>query len=254
MCEAVLLYIVIKYAVFFTLSPYLVAHATRPIEFWCRRQAALGIVDWKEGKGGNAAELIGELRRQGISDARVLDAIAGVPREDFLPPELASEAYRNEALPIGCGQTISQPFIVAYMTEKLGVDADHDVLEIGTGSGYQAAILARLARHVYTIERHAPLLEEARARFQALGIENVTAKSGDGAKGWPEPRLFDRIILTANAKKLPQPLFDQLKEGGRMILPLGRLPWQEKLVLFEKTADGLKKQNLLPVRFVPLIS
>lgn len=198
--------------------------------------------------------LLAELRDQGISDERVLDAIASIPREDFLPPELAGEAYLNEALPIGCGQTISQPFIVAYMTEKLDVKADHDVLEIGTGSGYQAAILARLARHVYTIERHQHLLAEARERFQSLGLENVMAISGDGAKGWPEPRLFDRIIVTANAKKLPQALIDQLKEGGRMILPLGRWSWQEKLVLYEKTADGLKKQELLPVRFVPLVS
>jgi protein-L-isoaspartate(D-aspartate) O-methyltransferase len=198
--------------------------------------------------------LLDELRNQGISDARVLDAIASVPREDFLPPELASEAYRNEALPIECGQTISQPYIVAYMTEKLGVGPDHDVLEIGTGSGYQAAILARLARHVYTIERHAPLLEEARERFKALGITNVTAICGDGAKGWPDPRLFDRIILTANAKKLPYALIGQLNEGGRMILPLGRWPWHQKLVLYERTAHGLKRQDLLPVRFVPLIS
>jgi protein-L-isoaspartate(D-aspartate) O-methyltransferase len=205
------------------------------------------------GKDG-AERLLSELRRQGISNAHVLEAIASVPREAFLPPELASEAYRNEALPIDCGQTISQPFIVAYMTEKLGIQPDHDVLEIGTGSGYQAAILAQLARHVYTIERHAPLLDEARARFEALGITNVTAICGDGTKGWPEPMLFDRIILTANAKKLPYALVDQLKNGGRMILPLGRWPWQQRLVLFERTAEGLKRQDLLPVRFVPLVS
>lgn len=198
--------------------------------------------------------LLAELRNQGISDERVLDAMTSIPREQFLPPELAGEAYLNEALPIGCGQTISQPFIVAYMTEKLGVEAGHDVLEIGTGSGYQAAILARLARHVYTIERHERLLEEARERLQSLGLENVTAISGDGAKGWPEPRLFDRIMVTANAKKLPQALVDQLKEGGRMILPLGRRLWQEKLVLYEKTTGSLQKQDLLPVRFVPLVS
>jgi protein-L-isoaspartate(D-aspartate) O-methyltransferase len=137
---------------------------------------------------------------------------------------------------------------------KLGIESDHDVLEIGTGSGYQSAILARLARHVYTIERHAPLLEEARERFKALGIANVTAICGDGAKGWPEPMHFDRIILTANAKRLPYALVDQLKGGGRMILPLGRWPWQQKLVLYERTADGLKRQDLLPVRFVPLVS
>src|SRR5690606_17017238 len=162
-------------------------------------------------------------------------------REAFVPPELAAEAYRNEALPIDCGQTNSQPFIVAYMSEKLGVEPDHEVLEIGTGSGYQAAILARLARHVYTIERHGPLLEEARERFEALGIANVTAISGDGAKGWPEPMLFDRIIQTANAKKLPQALIAQLREGGRMILPLGLWPWQQKLVMFVKIAGEYKR-------------
>lgn len=214
----------------------------------------MGNANWRKGSGAGATELIEELLRDGISDERVLDAISSIPREHFLPPELASDAYLNEALPIGCGQTISQPFIVAYMTERLGVETDHDVLEIGTGSGYQAAILARLARHVYTIERHERLLAEARERLQSLGLENVTAISGDGSKGWPEPRLFDRIIVTANAKKLPQALVDQLKEGGRMILPLGHWPWQERLVLIEKMADGLKKRDLLPVRFVPLVS
>nr|MBX2804790.1 methyltransferase domain-containing protein [Hyphomicrobiales bacterium] len=133
-----------------------------------------------------SVNLISDLRAQGIGDRRVLDALAAVPRDKFVSPELVSEAYRNEVLPIECGQTISQPFIVAYMTEKLGVEPSHEVLEIGTGSGYQAAILALLTRHVYTIERHAPLLDQARARLKALGFENVTARCGDGTKGWPE--------------------------------------------------------------------
>ena len=206
----------------------------------------------KSSNGEKAANLITELRIHGISDERVLEAIANVPREIFVSPELASVAYRNEALPIDCGQTISQPFIVAYMTEKLGIEPDHDVLEIGTGSGYQTAILTRLARHVYTIERYGPLADKAKKCFEALDIKNVTAIVGDGAKGWPEPKHFDRIIVTARAKKIPDALIDQLKENGRMILPLGR--WQERLVLVTKTPFDLDRKNLLPVRFVPLVS
>jgi protein-L-isoaspartate(D-aspartate) O-methyltransferase len=205
-------------------------------------------------RAGRAAELVKHLRERGIDDERVLEAIAQVPRDLFTGPLKAEAAYLDIALPIECGQTISQPFVVAYMTEQLGVEKDHDVLEIGTGSGYQAAILARLCRHVYTIERHQTLLEEARERFEALGIGNISALVGDGAKGWPEPRQFDRIIVTAAAAKTPPPLLDQLEEGGRMILPLGGRFTGQNLVLIEKTASGVKKQDLLPVRFVPLIS
>jgi protein-L-isoaspartate(D-aspartate) O-methyltransferase len=140
------------------------------------------------------------------------------------------------------------------MTEKLGVESGHDVLEIGTGSGYQAAILAGLCRHVYTVERHEELHNEAQARLEALGIDNITAVAGDGTKGWPEPRQFDRIIVTAAARKIPDALIGQLKQGGRMILPLkGRWSGQ-RLVLVEKTAEGIAQQDLLPVRFVPLVS
>jgi protein-L-isoaspartate(D-aspartate) O-methyltransferase len=206
------------------------------------------------GRREKAAELIRQLRLSGISDERVLGAIADVPRERFVDPSLAADAYRNEPLPIECGQTISAPFIVAYMSEKLDVHPDHDVLEVGTGSGYQAAILARLAWHVYTIERHGALLDRARAIFRDLDIDNITAAQGDGSAGWAEARTFDRIIVTARARKMPEALIDQLKEGGRMILPLGRWPWQEKLVLLTKTLDGLQRENLLPVRFVPLVS
>ena len=199
-------------------------------------------------------KLIKHLSERGIHDERVLAAVAHVPRDIFVGPADADAAYLDIALPIACGQTISQPFVVAYMTEQLGIEADHDVLEIGTGSGYQAAILARLCRQVYTIERHADLLDEAKRRFEALGIGNINAVSGDGSKGWPEPLQFDRILVTAAASKVPRALVDQLKEGGRMILPLGGQFLGQRLVLVEKTAKGIETQDLLPVRFVPLIS
>ncbi len=202
----------------------------------------------------SAADLVAQLRKRGIKDERVLAAILHVPRERFIGELDASAAYRDAALPIACGQTISQPFVVGYMTEKLGVEDDHDVLEIGTGSGYQAAILARLCRHVYTIERHEELLEEAKRRFEELGIGNITAITADGAKGWPEPRQFDRIIVTAAAGKVPQALVAQLKEGGRMILPLSEWWLGQRLVLLEKREGEVKQEDLLPVRFVPLIS
>jgi protein-L-isoaspartate(D-aspartate) O-methyltransferase len=204
--------------------------------------------------GDQAAELARRLRKRGIADERVLAAIGRVPRALFVGEREARAAYCDAALPIACGQTISQPFVVGYMTEKLGVESGHDVLEIGTGSGYQAAILAGLCRHVYTVERHEELHMEARARLEALGIDNITAVAGDGTKGWPEPRQFDRIIVTAAARKIPDALIGQLKQGGRMILPLkGRWSGQ-RLVLVEKTADGIAQQDLLPVRFVPLVS
>jgi protein-L-isoaspartate(D-aspartate) O-methyltransferase len=201
-----------------------------------------------------AGRLVEHLEERGIRDRRVLDAVAETPREAFIDPGQQEAAYLDVALPIACGQTISQPFIVAYMTEKLDPGPDDEVLEIGTGSGYQAAILARLCRHVYTIERHEALHETARARFEALGIGNVTAILGDGAKGWPEPRQFDRIIVTAVASQIPDALKEQLKEGGRMILPLGGRRGGQRLVLVEKTADGLITTPLLRVRFVPLVS
>jgi protein-L-isoaspartate(D-aspartate) O-methyltransferase len=198
-------------------------------------------------------ELISVLRGRGITDERVLAAVKAVPREAFVDPDYVESAYLDTALPIACGQTISQPYVVAYMTEKLELLPEHDVLEIGTGSGYQAAILARLCRHVFTIERHEELHAEASERFRRLGIANVSAIVGDGSAGWPEPRRFDRIIVTAAAKEIPQPLLDQLKTGGRMILPIGSRLFRQHLVLCEKTEERLEKRDLLPVRFVPLI-
>lgn len=200
-----------------------------------------------------AAILIEQLRERGISDSAVLNAMREIPREQFVAPGMLNAAYLDIALPIDCGQTISQPYVVSYMTEKLGITPDDDVLEIGTGSGYQAAVLAKLCRHVYTIERHETLLEEAQSRFARLGIINITAICGDGAQGWPEPRQFDRIIVTAAARELPDALVGQLKIGGRMILPLGKRSALQRLVLIDKTADGLSRRELLPVRFVPLV-
>jgi len=202
----------------------------------------------------SGAALVKRLLERGISDPRVLAAMGWVPREMFVRAALADAAYLDIALPIDCRQTISQPFVVAYMTEKLGPERPHDVLEIGTGSGYQAAVLARLCRQVYTIERHAELAAEARRRFQELGISNITATLGDGTKGWPEPRIFDRIIVTAAARAVPEALTAQLKEGGRMILPIGKRFSQQRLVLIEKTPYGLKSESLLEVRFVPLVA
>ena len=206
-----------------------------------------------DGGGDRGAKLVEQLRERGISDPAVLGAIRDVPRHEFVGIAPAEVAYLDIALPIACGQTISQPFVVSYMTEKLAAQRDHDVLEIGTGSGYQTAILARICRHVFTIERHEALYEETRRRLGRLGIANVTALRGDGTQGWPEPRQFDRIIVTAAARELPEALIAQLKEGGRMILPLGKRNSQQRLVLFEKTPGGLARQDLLPVRFVPLV-
>lgn len=199
------------------------------------------------------AKLVEQLRERGICDPAVLNAMREVPREEFIGATQSGAAYLDIALPIACGQTISQPFVVSYMTEKLAPARDHDVLEIGTGSGYQTAILAKLCRHVYTIERHETLFEAARLRFARLRIANVTGLCGDGTLGWPAPRQFDRIIVTAAARELPEMLVGQLKEGGRMILPLGKRAALQRLVLIDKTPDGLARQDLLPVRFVPLV-
>jgi protein-L-isoaspartate(D-aspartate) O-methyltransferase len=201
-----------------------------------------------------AAALARQLRKRGISDPRVLDAIGATPRDAFVDSGQVDAAYCDTALPIGCGQTISQPFVVAYMTEKLEIGPGDDVLEIGTGSGYQAAILSRLCRNVYTIERHKPLLDQAVRRFEQFGLTNITAIAADGSQGWPESRQFDRIIVTAAAKKIPEALVGQLAEGGRMMLPLGGLLRDQRLVLLEKTKAGVDRRNLLPVRFVPLVS
>ena len=198
-------------------------------------------------------EFLLKLRKRGIMDAAVLRAMDEVPREHFVTPDYADSAYADSALPIDCGQTISQPYVVAYMTEQLEVEAGHRVLEIGTGSGYQAAVLSRLAREVVSIERYRTLAESARHRLKTLGYNNVTVRAGDGFAGAPEQAPFDRIIVTAAAEEVPQALVEQLAEGGKMVLPLGPRTGTQHIVKFSKNAGGLTRENLIAVRFVPLI-
>lgn len=203
----------------------------------------------------NRIRLIMELRGQGITDARVLGAIERVPREAFVPETFRDQAYENTALPIGNGQTISQPAVVAYMTQALALGERMKVLEIGTGSGYQAAVLSRLCRRLYTIERHRDLLREAEARFRSLRLNNITAKTGDGTKGWPEQAPFDRIIVTAAAtRELPETLLDQLADDGILIAPIGTSARDQHLFKMSRGYDGgIVSTKLWPVRFVPLV-
>jgi protein-L-isoaspartate(D-aspartate) O-methyltransferase len=198
-------------------------------------------------------ELIMQLRRRGIRDNKVLRAIELVPRELFVDPAFEDHAYKDIALPIECGQTISQPYVVAFMTEHLDLDERHKVLEIGTGSGYQAAVLSHLCRRVYTVERWRELQKAAERRFERLGIANVTTIIGDGWLGWPPQAPFDRIIVTAAAAEAPPALIDQLKMGGRMIIPLGQTRDTQMLVQIDKSEAGISEIELLPVRFVPLV-
>jgi protein-L-isoaspartate(D-aspartate) O-methyltransferase len=197
--------------------------------------------------------LIMQLRRRGISDTRVLRAMELVPRDLFVDPAFADQAYSDTALPIDCGQTISQPYVVAYMTERLAVEPNHKVLEIGTGSGYQAAVLSHLCRRVYTVERYRELQKTANDRLAELGITNVTTIIGDGRLGWPPQAPFDRIIVTAATEELPDTLIEQLNVGGRMIVPLGPTRETQFLMQLDKHDDGIEQTELLPVRFVPLV-
>src|SRR3954469_16932852 len=192
-------------------------------------------------------------RRRGIADQAVLRAMDEVPRAQFVEPESAGHAYADQALPIACGQTISQPYVVAYMSEQLGVRPHHRVLEIGTGSCYQAAVLSRMAREVVSVERYRTLAERARARLKTLGYENVEVRIGDGLAGAPEQAPFDCIIVTAAAETVPEALVEQLADGGVMILPLGPHDGNQRLVRLTKIADGLKRDDLIDVRFVPLL-
>ncbi len=186
-------------------------------------------------------------------DDRVVAAMAKVPRHRFVPEHRASDAYRNRALPIGEGQTISQPFVVALSTDLLEPRAGDVVLEVGTGSGYQAAVLAELVRQVYSIEIVEPLGREAADRLRALGYDNVEVKIGDGYQGWPEKGPFDGIVVTAAAADVPAPLVDQLRPGGKMVIPVGPSSAEQELVLIEKRADGsVSRRSVLPVRFVPM--
>jgi protein-L-isoaspartate(D-aspartate) O-methyltransferase len=186
-------------------------------------------------------------------DARVIAAMAKVPRHEFVPDEYRAMAYLNQPLPIGYSQTISQPYIVAIMTDLLGVFEDGRVLEVGTGSGYQAAVLGELCDQVYSIEIVEPLGQQAQGLLKRLGYTNVHVKIDDGYLGWPEHAPFDGIIVTAAAPEVPQPLIDQLKPGGRMIIPVGQHFGGQELLLIEKNAQGdISREDVLPVRFVPL--
>lgn len=195
-----------------------------------------------------------ELRRQGITDTRVLAAIERVPRERFVADQFLKHAYDNIALPITQGQTISQPFVVAYMTEALRLGDRMKVLEIGTGSGYQSMVLAKLCRRVYTIERYRSLLQTAQRRFADLGVNNITAKLGDGNKGWVEQAPFDRILLTAAADRRPETLLEQLSpDGGIMVAPVAVSAIEQDVIRYTRTGDDIQEERLLPVRFVPLL-
>jgi protein-L-isoaspartate(D-aspartate) O-methyltransferase len=191
-----------------------------------------------------------QIKARGIQDARVLEVLRKIPRHLFVPENLKDQAYNDEPLPIGSGQTISQPYIVAYMTEQLHLEGTERVLEIGTGSGYQAAVLAELVQRVYSIEIIPELSYQAQKVLDILGYTNIEFKIGNGYFGWPDAAPFDAIIVTAAPEKIPQTLIDQLKIGGRMIIPVG--DFFQNLYLVEKKEDGIKKENKLPVRFVPL--
>jgi protein-L-isoaspartate(D-aspartate) O-methyltransferase len=193
-----------------------------------------------------------QLRQRGIHDQRVLEAMGTVPRERFVPADLRANAYGDRALPIDCSQTISQPYIVALMTEALELSGDELVLEVGTGSGYQTAILARLAHEVVSIERHAALTLQAEAALAELGCSNVTLLTGDGTLGWPPRAPYDCIMVTAAAAECPPPLLAQLAEGGRMVIPLGDRESQV-LQLMRKQSGRLRITDLSSCRFVPLI-
>jgi protein-L-isoaspartate(D-aspartate) O-methyltransferase len=193
------------------------------------------------------------LRRRGIGDAAVLRAMDEVPREYFVEGQFLDTAYADRALPIACGQTISQPYVVAYMTEQLGVREDHRVLEVGTGSGYQAAVLSRLAGAVVSIERFRTLADAARTRLETLGYRNVEVRLGDGLAGAPDRAPFDRIIITAASEHVPEALVAQLAEDGVMVLPLGPHAGPQNLIRLTKTEGNIRRDALIAVRFVPLL-
>ena len=191
-----------------------------------------------------------QIRAREVRDPRVLTAMERVPRHLFMPESVRSEAYGDHPVSIGYGQTISQPYIVGFMSEALEVQPEHKVLEIGTGSGYQAAILGELAREVYTIEIVDPLAESARATLEKLGYKNVHVRAGNGYAGWPEEAPFDRIIVTAAPDEVPPALVQQLKVGGLMAIPVGT--FDQELRIMKRTADGMDTLKTLPVRFVPM--
>jgi len=197
--------------------------------------------------------LLMTLRRAGIGDARVLGAIEKTPREKFVPAAFEDRAYENVALPIGQGQSVSQPYVVALMTENLEVGQRHNVLEIGTGSGYQTAVLARLGRRVFTVERHRELLRDAERRFGELRLRNIVCRIGDGSKGWAAQAPYDRVIVTAAAPEVPAHLVDDLAPGGILVVPVGGDRRDQALIRICRKDDGFSTEDLGPVRFVPLV-
>jgi protein-L-isoaspartate(D-aspartate) O-methyltransferase len=200
------------------------------------------------------ANLLTHLRRNGIADERVLAVMEEVPRESFVENAFADQAYADQALPMSCGQTISQPYIVALMTEALRVEPGHRVLEIGTGSGYQTAILSRLCKRVYSVERFRTLSEKASERLKSLKYANVTLQVGDGNAGWPTLAPFDRIMVTAAASRLPpRALLDQLADDGVMVIPLEERPGKQDLYRIRRSGNGFEQEHIIPVRFVPLV-
>jgi protein-L-isoaspartate(D-aspartate) O-methyltransferase len=198
--------------------------------------------------------LIMELRRSGVTDARVCGVIERLPRELFVPEAFSDQAYEDTALPIGCHQTLSAPIVVGRMTQALELGERMKVLEVGTGSGYHAAVLSKLCRRVYTIERYRELLEEAARRFAALGIANITWKVGDGTLGWPEQAPFERIVVTAAASDVPPILAEQLAIGGVMVVPVDDGVGDPRLLRVRRDESGLDTEDLGPIRFVPLIA
>ena len=191
------------------------------------------------------------LRKQGIRDLRVLDAIERIPRDIFVEQPFLEDAWCDQSLPIACGQTISQPFVVAFMTQTLKVNDRMKVLEIGTGSGYQTAILSCLARRIYSVERFRSLLRGAEERFRLLHLHNITTMAADGTRGWPKQAPFERIIVTAAAKVVPKPLLDQLADGGIMVIPVEVHPGRQEIQRIVKHGEKLDIEGLLPVRIVP---
>jgi protein-L-isoaspartate(D-aspartate) O-methyltransferase len=204
-------------------------------------------------KNMDRMEFLLTLRRRGITDNAVLRAMDEVPREMFIDDDSRPQAYQDHALPIACGQTISQPYVVAYMTELLELASHHRVLEIGTGSGYQAAVLSRIAAHVVSIERYRTLAEKARKTFDRIGYTNIDVILGDGFEGAPNLAPFDRIIVTAAAEAIPDPLVEQLADDGIMVLPLGPRNGPQHIVRLRSTPDGIAREDLIAVRFVPLV-
>jgi protein-L-isoaspartate(D-aspartate) O-methyltransferase len=235
------------------LAPWLV------IVFMLGAAARAGEDRYAAERAGMIAAIVEDVRRTASYtgrkrfDERVMHAMAAVPRHEFVPVDLQPVGYENRPLPIGYGQTISQPYIVALMTDLMGIDTDDVVLEVGTGSGYQAAVLSGLVKHVYTIEIIKPLERQAKIRLARLGYDNVTTRLGDGYYGWAEHAPFDAIIVTAAAGHVPPPLIEQLKPGGRIVIPVGGRFLTQQLLLVEKTQAGdVKTRQILPVRFVPL--